>query len=115
MILNVTAQETVDTLATQSMLVVFLLAITYGPIVEELVFRKALSQIIRNDIVFAVLSIVLFGLWHEGVSVGSIATMVTGTCFTIAYLRTGKNVVAAIVAHFTSNLGAMLLMMLFGI
>jgi membrane protease YdiL (CAAX protease family) len=82
-----------------------------SPVYEELLFRKAMQQIVNNKIVYIILSSLLFGLFH-GVSPGSVTQVVMGAIYAVIYLKTDKNVVAAIASHFMNNLIAVVLLLI---
>ena len=85
-----------------------LMVLIYGPIVEELVFRKALNLVITNKAVFIVLSAILFGFIHSSGSIdfAVIGYIVSGLIYAIVYLKTDRNIAASILVHFLSNLVA---------
>jgi membrane protease YdiL (CAAX protease family) len=100
--------------------VVFGLIVTvvYGPVVEELVFRKGIDQIIGDKIpgskiIFVVISALSFALVHD-TNINAISYIIMGAIYAIGYLKTDKNVIAAIALHFINNL-VFTLFMYFGI
>jgi membrane protease YdiL (CAAX protease family) len=93
-------------------LLIPLMAAIYGPVAEELIYRKALNGIIKNSVIFAVVSALVFGLIHDQ-TIGVIGYVVPGLIFALVYLKTGKNVAASIVTHFINNgTGALLMILL---
>jgi membrane protease YdiL (CAAX protease family) len=93
-------------------LLIPLMAAICGPVTEELVFRKAFNGVIKNSVIFVVVSSLLFGLVHDQ-TIGIINYIVPALIFAFVYLKTGKNVAASIVTHFINNGTGALLMILF--
>ena len=59
-----TNEETVRQTFTVAPVYMFLSAVVFAPIVEELVFRKSIRQIFTNDFLFIFLSGLIFGSLH---------------------------------------------------
>ena len=57
-------QESINKLFEISPLYVYFASVIYAPIVEELVFRKAIRNIIPNGILFILVSGIVFGGLH---------------------------------------------------
>ncbi len=89
----------------------FLSAVFMGPIIEELIFRKSIFGIFKNDQVALVFSSVLFGSIHLigeasilSALVNGISYFVMGFIFGLIYMKNNKNVMAPIAVHILSNL-----------
>lgn len=90
-------------------------AILFGPIIEELIFRKAIFGIFQKNTTGLIVSSVIFGTIHL-VSEPSIASalvngsayFVMGIVFGLIYIKNDKNVLAPMVVHILSNLIAVL-------
>ena len=82
-----------------------------APVWEEVVFRKALGDIVKNSVVFVILSAAVFGLMHWS-GVATILYVLMGSMFAITYLKTGRNLAAAIVVHAVNNIVAAIFMLL---
>ncbi|MCL1983415.1 MAG: CPBP family intramembrane metalloprotease [Clostridiales bacterium] len=96
-------QEEVSGMMAAHFIPAALMALVYGPIVEELLFRKALNQLITNNIIFVTISALLFGLIHA-TDLAIVDYAISGALFAVVYIVTGRNIVAAILVHFFSNL-----------
>lgn len=74
-----------------------------APLVEELVFRYSLGSVIKNPIVFVIVSAIIFAALHA-MNVAIVVYLVLGLAFSLAYIKTDRNVVASIFLHFANNL-----------
>ena len=104
-------QEAINEIFSQIALVTALATIIGAPVAEEIVFRKALNGIVKNTSFFVVLSALLFGLMHYS-GIATITYVVLGAIYALAYIKTDKNVVAAIIAHSINNAFAILYMLM---
>ena len=75
----------------------------FAPIVEELVFRYSLGSIVKNPIVFVIISSLIFAVLHA-TNIAIIVYLMLGLFFSLAYIKTDRNVVASIFLHFVNNL-----------
>jgi uncharacterized protein len=89
----------------------FLSAVIMGPIIEELIYRKAFFGLIKNDKIALVVSSLVFGSIHLigetsilGALVNGISYYVMGFIFGYIYLKNHKNIMAPIAVHILSNL-----------
>lgn len=57
-------ESTNEILLNENKLETAILGIFYAPITEELLFRGCLRKLIRNDIIFILVSGITFGCWH---------------------------------------------------
>ena len=73
-----------------------------APVVEEFVFRYSLGSLIKNPIVFVIVSSLLFAVLHA-MNAAIILYIVLGLFFSLAYIKTDKNIVASIFLHFFNN------------
>lgn len=96
-------QDSIKESMGQAAVVTALMAAVAAPVVEEFVFRYSFGSIIKNKMAFIILSSVIFGIMH-GVGVVTILYIILGLFFVMAYLKTDRNIVAAIVMHFLNNL-----------
>ena len=85
-----------------------LLAIIIAPIIEELMFRGFIRKFIRNDILFVIISTLIFGALHVTVSdsieqfLFIIPYSLLGLAFSLNYVRT-KNIASNIFLHSAWN------------
>ena len=102
-------EESIRTLIDSSKyLSIFVFGII-GPIVEELVFRKAFRDIIKNDILFVLISGLVFGSLHVVLSVSNPLDLLylipycsLGLAFSIIYQKT-KNIYFSMFIHIFHN------------
>ena len=78
----------------------------YTPIVESLIFNKTLKNLIKNDILFTIVSALLFGLMQIGINLSNVNTiissipyMIVGAIMAILYVKK-KNIFFPIVTWF---------------
>lgn len=116
-LLNIVPREAINQItiinALQSEGVIFMLlsAVILGPIVEELIFRKAVFGLIRSDKLALFVSTFIFGTIHL-VNEASIAeALVTGVSyymmgfvFGYIYLKNDRNIWIPTIVHIASNL-----------
>ena len=86
-----------------SIIMVFIITTICGPVIEELVFRKAYSQVVSNEVVFYIISILSFALVHS-TSLRIIPFLIIGATYAVGYWKTDKNVASSILLHFINNL-----------
>lgn len=86
-------------------------AVVMGPIVEELIFRKSIFGLFKNDKLALVVSAILFGSIHligeasilEAL-INGLSYFTMGFVFGFIYLQNNKNILAPISVHILSNL-----------
>jgi len=98
-----------------------LAAVIFGPLVEEIVFRKAFFGLIKNKYIALLISAITFGLVHMtseifsgdwyGVLVNSIQYIGMGAIFGLIYLKTNKNVWIVTLIHALYNLITLLIIL----
>lgn len=84
--------------------------VLYAPLIEELIYRKCIRNLISNDIAFIYMSGLIFGLMHvisghETINdiLMSIPYIIIGIDFAFIYYKT-KNIFSTIQFHFLHNL-----------
>lgn len=105
----------IEALNSNGIVFMLLSAIIMGPIVEELVFRKAVFGLIRSDKIAIIVSTLAFGTIHligeasiQEALINGVSYFVMGIIFGIIYLRNNRNIWAPIAVHILSNLIAIL-------
>lgn len=90
-------------------------AIFLGPIVEEIVFRKAIFGIFKKDYIALIVSTFIFGLIHVvaetsfvSVLINGLTYFIMGLAFGLIYMKNDKNIYVSIAVHILSNLVAVL-------
>lgn len=107
-------QESIEIMVKYSSLSFILMILSVciiGPIVEELVFRKAFFELINNDKIAIAVSSFLFGIIHVLTSKGTIIEMIaytlpyfaTGLIFCIMYKKSNRNIISTITLHIIIN------------
>lgn len=92
-----------------SPLLTIILAVIISPIIEELVFRKAIKNIFNNKYLFIIISSLIFGLLHISSIrdinelLFSIPYIIMGISFAITYQKT-NNIFTSIILHSSYNL-----------
>jgi membrane protease YdiL (CAAX protease family) len=98
-------------LNSDGVIFIVLSAVFIGPIVEELIFRKSIFGLIKNQKFALVLSAVIFGAIHLTSEASLIEALINGisyftmgVIFGYIYLKNNKNIIAPIVIHILVNL-----------
>ena len=98
----------------------FISAVLLGPVIEELIFRKSIFGVIKNDKIALIVSAVVFGSIHLigeasflSALVNGISYIVMGLIFGYIYLKNKKNIMAPIAVHILSNLISVLAILFF--
>lgn len=125
-LLNTNVSEAVNQLTIEASLrsngVIFMVisAVFMGPIVEELVFRKAIFGLIKNDYVALFVSALAFGAIHllsessvTDAIVNGVQYFAMGAVFGSIYLYAKKNVMIPILVHMASNAISIILIMFY--
>lgn len=85
-------------------------AVFIGPVIEELIFRKALFGLIKKDTVALIVSTLIFGLIHvvgeasiaEAI-VNGVSYFVMGFVFGYIYLKNDRNIWVPTIVHIINN------------
>lgn len=93
-------------------LICFFAICIFGPIVEELVFRKAIFNLVGNTYASIIVSSILFASIHLFSSSGSVTYFIAiglpylsaGIGLGYAYIKNNRNIMAPIIIHILSNL-----------
>ena len=101
----------VSALRSDGMILMMISAIILGPIVEELIFRKAIFGLIKSDKMAIFISALVFGLIHlageasiQAALVNGISYFVMGFVFGYIYIKNNRNIMVPIAVHILSNL-----------
>jgi membrane protease YdiL (CAAX protease family) len=110
----------IDALKSNGAVFMVIGAVVFGPIVEELIFRKALFGIITNDKIALAVSTIIFGMIHLTSETSIIDALVNGVpyfvmgfIFGFIYLQTKKNIMIVTIVHMVSNLISVLAIIFF--
>lgn len=94
-------------------------AVIIGPVIEELIFRKAIFGLIKSNTVALIVSTLVFGLIHviseasiQAAIVNGISYFVMGFVFSYIYLKAERNVMIPIVVHIINNAVSIFLILL---
>ncbi len=104
-------QNTVTDVLGNYVVIGFIITVLLAPLVEEIVFRYSLSSIIKNRVIFVIVSSLLFGIMH-GIGIATFLYAFLGMMFAIMYIKTDDNVVSPYIAHMINNLVAVTLMLI---
>lgn len=115
--LSIPVSESVNQMTIVRMLnsngVVFIVlsAVLIGPIVEELVFRKAIFGLIKNNTMAIAVSSIIFGAIHLTAEasiaealINGISYFAMGLVFGYIYIKNNRNIIAPIAVHILVNL-----------
>ena len=84
-----------------------------APVIEELVFRYSLGSIIKNNVIFVIISSILFGIIH-GLGLSIFIYIILGLVFSLIYIKTDKNLFSSTLAHIINNLIVTIMMFILG-
>ena len=103
-ILNVATsnQDSLNNAFNSLALVTFVPTAFFAPIIEEIVFRFAMGTIIKNKVVYVIVSSLLFAVMH-GLGVITILYFALGVMLSLIYLKTDKNILASTTVHIFNN------------
>ena len=117
-ILKLGVSENQKTIESMPILYTLPLAVIYAPIVEEILFRGCIRKIIKKDIIYIIISGIIFGLLHTigqktlfEVLVMMIPYGVLGGFFAYLYTKT-NNICTNIFCHFMHNSIAMIILIM---
>ena len=95
--------------------------ILIAPFIEELIFRFSLRKVFKSNILFILISGLLFGIIHMAGGIASVIDILhfltyslMGGYLAVAYVKT-DNIFTSITAHFIHNAFTLLLLLIFGI
>ncbi|MBE0700492.1 MAG: CPBP family intramembrane metalloprotease, partial [Acholeplasmataceae bacterium] len=108
----------VRALHSEGLVLMLASAIFMGPIVEELIFRKSIFGLIKNDKMALAVSTISFGVIHLigeasilHALVSGISYFVMGLVFGFIYIKNNKNIWPVIIVHVLANLISILLIL----
>jgi|SRR5690554_5222589 len=106
----------VEALQSEQAVMMVLSVVVLGPIVEELIFRKALFSFFKNKNFAVIITSVLFGLTHvisetsfSSLLINLPSYLIPGLVFGYIYVRNDENVFIPTITHILSNLISVLL------
>lgn len=105
------------TSSTWGFISLFLVIGILGPIVEELIFRRALFQVLKNNTISIIISSLSFGLLHMSNQSGTVLDffailipyVTAGFVFSSLYVISNKNILVPIACHITNNAVSLLI------
>ena len=90
---------------------IVLSAVLIGPVVEELVFRKSIFGLIKNNTIAILVSSIIFGAIHLTAEasfaealINGISYFAMGLVFGFIYIKNQRNIMAPIAVHILVNL-----------
>ena len=103
-------QQLINEMFSKKILSTFILTVFYAPLIEELIFRFGISNLIKNKWLFIIISGVLFGSLHVIDKMTSLMDILyiiqysaLGICLAYFYKKT-NNIFVSIGVHFCQNL-----------
>ncbi|HAX02992.1 MAG: hypothetical protein A2Y45_06125 [Tenericutes bacterium GWC2_34_14] len=116
---SVNQRAIISAVTSSTGILMIISAVFIGPIIEELVFRKALFGLIKNNTVALLVSTVVFGLIHvvgeaslAEALVNGVAYFVMGFVFGFIYLKSDRNIVIPTIVHIINNGVSILLILI---
>lgn len=109
---NMTNQDQIIDLISSYKIPMILLSAIFIPFTEEIVFRYSLGSLIKNKVVFVIVSSILFGIMH-GIELATLLYIFIGAIYAIIYIKTDKNIIASTIAHAINNIIGIILILFF--
>jgi len=117
---SINQQIIVNALMSNGAILMIISAVILGPIVEELIFRKAIFGLFKKNGSAIVVSSLVFGAIHllnesslvESL-VNGISYFIMGFVFGYIYIKNNRNIVVPIIVHILSNLISVLLILFY--
>lgn len=106
-----TNQETVENVMNAYAIPTAILTTFLAPFIEEIVFRYSIGTLIKNKVVFVIVSSVLFGIVH-GIGIATLLYILLGAIYSIIYLKNDKNIMSSTIAHIINNAVGTILMII---
>ena len=110
--INMSNQDQVIDLISSYKIPMILLSTILIPFTEEIVFRYSLGSLIKNKVVFVIVSSILFGIMH-GIELATLLYVFIGAVYAIIYIKTDKNIIAPTIAHVINNIIGIILVLFF--
>jgi len=107
---NMTNQDQIIDLISSYKILMILLCAILIPFTEEVVFRYSLGSLIKNKVVFVIVSSILFGIMH-GIELATLLYIFIGAIYAIIYIKTDKNIIASTIAHVINNIIGIILIL----
>ncbi|MDY0075380.1 MAG: type II CAAX endopeptidase family protein [Acholeplasmataceae bacterium] len=109
-------QAIISAVTSQTGILMIISAVFIGPVIEELIFRKALFGLIKKDSIAIIVSTLVFGFIHvvteksfaEAI-VNGVAYFVMGFVFSYIYIKAKRNIMIPIIVHIINNAVSILL------
>jgi len=108
---SVNQMTIVRMLNSNGVIFIVLSAVIVGPIVEELIFRKSIFGLIKNQNIALIVSSLIFGAIHLTAEasiaealINGISYFTMGIIFGYIYIKNEKNIIAPIAVHILVNL-----------
>ena len=112
-------QAIISAVTSKTGFLMIISAVIIGPVIEELIFRKAVFGLIKNNKIALVVSTFVFGLIHvlsetsiQAAIVNGVSYFVMGFVFSYIYLKAERNVMIPIIVHIINNAVSILLILL---
>lgn len=116
-------QEGIDSMLTSPLgyILLFFIIGVIGPVIEELVFRKSLFQVFKNDVLCILISSVGFGMIHmlgqlDLKPLDFFAVLLpyvsSGLVFSCLYVKNNRNIIVPIACHIFNNCLSLILISL---
>lgn len=116
-------QEGIDSMLTSPLgyILLFFIIGVIGPVIEELVFRKSVFQVFKNDVICILISSVGFGMIHmlgqlDLKPLDFFAVLLpyvsSGLVFSCLYVKNNRNIIVPIACHIFNNCLSLILIAL---
>lgn len=104
-------QEMINNMFLNYKLLISLDVVLFAPFIEEFVFRYSIDSACKKNLMFLILSSIIFGIMH-GINITIIIYIFIGLVLSYSYLKYNRNIIIPIIIHMLNNLFAIITMFL---
>lgn len=108
---NMENQNSLNNMFISNKLLMTLYIVLFAPVIEEIVFRYSIDSACKSNLLFLILSTIIFAIMH-GIGISTIIYLLIGFWLGYAYLKTNRNIMIPIFIHMLNNTFAIITMFL---
>ena len=108
---NMTNQNSLNNMFINNKLLMTFYITLLAPVIEEIVFRYSIDTACKNNLLFLILSTVIFAIMH-GIGIVTILYLLIGFGLSYSYLKSNRNIIVPIFIHMLNNIFSIITMYL---
>ena len=109
--INMTNQNSLNNMFINNKLLMTFYITLLAPVIEEIVFRYSIDTACKNNLLFLILSTVIFAIMH-GIGIVTILYLLIGFGLSYSYLKSNRNIIVPIFIHMLNNIFSIITMYL---